>query len=319
MGSSILIRGVSVVAMPPAIVVPARRKVLIADDEPDIHAVTRMSLRDLVHGGAPVEFVSAASGQEAVERMRTQPDIGVVLLDVVMEDEHAGLDAIGAIREELDNHLVRILLRTGQPGAAPERETIERYDIDGYLPKGEETVNRMFVAVRTALRAWDQLVELDRHRRQLEIVHECAVSLHAFDDVDDMMGTILDAAVALCPAPLAILRLETMSSGGEARDVTRHLWTGDDSSAVEAMIDDVARSLRAGVSAAGPASGGWVWPIGLDRQLGEGWLYLAAEPDQLTLTHLSLLVSHARNALYASVAQAMLAGREGPLFTSVSV
>ena len=138
MGSSTASGGGSLFAMMPAIVVPARRKVLIADDEPDIHAITRLSLRDLVHGEEPVEFISAKSGRETVERLREQPDIGVVLLDVVMEDEHAGLEAIGAIREQLGNRLVRILLRTGQPGAAPERETIERYDIDGYLPKGEE-------------------------------------------------------------------------------------------------------------------------------------------------------------------------------------
>ena len=52
--------------------VPTRRKVLIVDDEPDIHAVTRLSLRDLVHGDEPVEFLSAMSGQECVERMREQ-------------------------------------------------------------------------------------------------------------------------------------------------------------------------------------------------------------------------------------------------------
>lgn len=302
------------------IVVPARRKVLIADDEPDIHAVTRMSLRDLVHDQQPVEFLTASSGQETIERMREQPDISAILLDVVMEDEHAGLDAIGVIREQLGNRLVRILLRTGQPGAAPERETIERYDIDGYLPKGEESVNRMFVAVRTALRAWDQLVELDRHRRQLEVVHDCAVSLHAFDDVADMLGKILDAAVSLCPSPLAVIRLDTVSSGGEARTLTSHVSTEDNASAIEDAIDEVAHAVRTDIDHAGRLAGGWVWPITLDRQLGEGWLYLqAVEPDQLTQTHLSLLVAHARNALYASVAQTMLADREGPLFTSISV
>jgi CheY-like chemotaxis protein len=301
-------------------IVPTRRKVLIVDDEPDIHAITRLSLRDLVHGQEPVEFLSAMSGRECVERLREQPDIGVVLLDVVMEEEHAGLDSIGAIREQLGNRFVRILLRTGQPGAAPERETIERYDIDGYLPKGEESVDRVFVAVRTALRAWDQLVELDRRRRQLEIVHECALSLHAFDAVDDLLGRILDAAVAICPAPLAVLSLQTVSSGDETRALSCHVSTQDDPSAVEAKVEEVARLLREGLNQEGPMAGGYMWPIALDRQLGDGWLYVqAADPDQISRTHLSLLVAHARNALYASVAQAMLAGREGPLFTSIAV
>lgn len=306
--------------MDSGIVVPTRRKVLIADDEPDIHTITRLSLRDLVHDGQPVEFISASSGRETIERMRAHPDIAAVLLDVVMEDEHAGLDAIDVIRDQLDNRLVRILLRTGQPGAAPERETIERYDIDGYLPKGEESVNRMYVAVRTALRAWDQLVELDRHRRELEIVHACAVSLHAYDDVDDILGKVLDAAVAMCPAPLAAMRLDTVTSGGEARTVTRHVSTQAEPAAIEEAIENVTHASRAGFDSAGPVAGGWVWPIALARQLGEGWLYLqVTDPDRLTQTRLSLLTAHARTGLYASVAQAMLADREGPLFTSISV
>ena len=100
---------------------PEEYRVLVVDDEPDIHAVTKLSVRGLTYADREVELLSATSGAEAVETMRANPDVAVILLDVVMETDSAGLDACRAIRDELDNHLVRIVLRTGQPGQAPER------------------------------------------------------------------------------------------------------------------------------------------------------------------------------------------------------
>src|SRR5438552_2082364 len=122
---------------------PDKHRILIVDDEPDMHAITRLSLKGVRHGSRGIELGSAVSGREAVEFLREHPYTAVVLLDVVMETETAGLDACRAIREELGNHFVRILLRTGQPGVAPERKTIEEYDIDGYLPKAELSSNRL--------------------------------------------------------------------------------------------------------------------------------------------------------------------------------
>src|SRR5262249_59490184 len=138
--------------------------VLIVDDEPDIHAVTRLSLRGLRYRNREVKFISASSGAEAVAIVKSRPDVAVMLLDVVMESASAGLDACRTIRDELGNRFVRILLRTGQPGAAPEKQTIDEFDIDGYLPKAELTTNRLYAAVRTALKAWEELIELERHR-----------------------------------------------------------------------------------------------------------------------------------------------------------
>src|SRR3954469_7923773 len=136
-------------------------RVLVADDEPDVLAVTRLSLRNMRHGGRPVELVPVTTGAGTVAAMRADPGIAVILLDVVMETDTAGLDACRAIRDELGNRFVRILLRTGQPGVAPERSTIDDYDIDGYLPKTELTTNRLYVAVRTALKAHEELIDLD--------------------------------------------------------------------------------------------------------------------------------------------------------------
>jgi CheY-like chemotaxis protein len=119
----------------PQLVPTAKHRVLIVDDEEDVHLISKMSLKGLRYRGRKLEFLSAMSGEAAIEIMSTEPNISVLLLDVVMETDHAGLDACRVIRKA--NPFVRILLRTGQPGAAPEKKVIEEYDIDGYLPKGE--------------------------------------------------------------------------------------------------------------------------------------------------------------------------------------
>src|SRR5215213_8025383 len=198
-------------------------RVLVADDEPDVLAVTRLSLRGMRHGGRPVELVPVTTGAGAVAAMRADPGIAVILLDVVMETDTAGLDACRAIREELGNRFVRILLRTGQPGAAPERATIDDYDIDGYLPKAELTTTRLYAAVRTALKAFDELVDLDRHHRALMLLNETAASLHPYEPLRIMLERILGAIAALVPTPLAVVGLELQRQGGEPLRTVVHL------------------------------------------------------------------------------------------------
>ncbi|MEV8097744.1 response regulator [Kitasatospora sp. NPDC085879] len=146
--------------------------VLVVDDDEDVQHITRIALRTLSHEGRPVELLSARSATEALQLMREHPDIGVVLLDVVMESDHAGLDTCRAIRDQLGNTFVRILLRTGQPGRAPEETVVEAYGVDGYLPKAELTSTRLITVVRTALKAYDELVRLEARRRGLETAHE---------------------------------------------------------------------------------------------------------------------------------------------------
>src|SRR5215469_6627585 len=94
---------------------PGRRpwKVLIVDDEDQIHTVTRMVLADFSFKDMPLEFLSAHSGHQARDILREHGDIAVVLLDVVMETDNAGLELAVFIREELRNTNLRIILRTG--------------------------------------------------------------------------------------------------------------------------------------------------------------------------------------------------------------
>jgi CheY-like chemotaxis protein len=281
-------------------------KVLVVDDEPDVAAVTRLSLRGMRHNGRPVALVTAATAPAPVAAMRADPSIAVILLDVVMETDTAGLDACRAIREELGNRYVRILLRTGQPGAAPERATIDDYDIDGYLPKAELTTNRLYAAVRTALKAFEELLDLDRHRRALLLLNETAVSLHPYEPLRLMLERILGAITALVPTPLAVVGVELQRPGAEPHRTVFHLSTssdgGDPAAAATAAAQEIQAYLADQVEPQpGAAAEGYVVPFVLHEGLGSGWLFAAGVvPDALARSVLPLLAAHAANAVYSA-------------------
>ena len=142
-------------------------KLLIVDDEPEVHSVTRLSLSDFRFKGRNLEFISAYSGEEAKNIAQQDPEIAVILLDVVMETDDAGLNVVEYIRRTLGNNFVRIILRTGQPGLAPERRVIQAYDINDYRAKSELTQDRMFSIMHTSLSAYQHLTSLARNQRHL--------------------------------------------------------------------------------------------------------------------------------------------------------
>jgi diguanylate cyclase (GGDEF)-like protein len=140
----------------------------VVDDDVEVHRATAFAIGDLFFFGRPLELLNAYSGKEALAILRREKGIAAVLLDVVMETATAGLDIIAAIREELGLNNLRIILRTGQPGYAPELETIRRYDINDYKTKNELTRNKLFATLSAALRTYDQICRIDTSRRQLE-------------------------------------------------------------------------------------------------------------------------------------------------------
>lgn len=142
--------------------------VLVVDDEPDVHQVTRLALANIDFLGRPLNIISSYSGAEALDVLRHQNDIALVLLDVVMESENAGLKLARIIREELHNHHVRIILRTGQPGAAPERQVIESYDINDYKAKTELTRDKLYTAVLGSLRSYNDIMKIEHQRSMLD-------------------------------------------------------------------------------------------------------------------------------------------------------
>jgi signal transduction histidine kinase len=136
-------------------------KVLVVDDDRDIHKLTAMVLRDLVFEGSSLELISAYSGKESKELLEANPDTAVMLLDVVMETDHAGLDVVRYVREELKNIYVRIILRTGQSGQAPENEVIKNYDINDYREKTDLTATKLISSVTSALRSYRDLKKIE--------------------------------------------------------------------------------------------------------------------------------------------------------------
>jgi diguanylate cyclase (GGDEF)-like protein len=147
-------------------------KVLMVDDAPEVHQVTRMVLRSVRFLGRPIEFLSAYSANEGRKLIQEHMDAAVVFLDVVMETDHAGLEMVKFIREELGNKLIRIILRTGQPGQAPETEVIQQYDINDYKDKSELSDDRLLTTLIVALRSYNDMVTIEESRRGLEqILH----------------------------------------------------------------------------------------------------------------------------------------------------
>ncbi|MGC4088102.1 MAG: response regulator [Polyangiaceae bacterium] len=302
-----------------------KHRVLIADDEPDVHAVTKLSLKALSRKCGPVEFLSAHSGKQALELLEQYPDIGLILLDVVMESDRAGLDVCQAIRNDLGNSLVRILMRTGQPGIAPEQQTIDTYDIDGYLAKSETSASRLYTAARCALKSYQELVTLERHRAYLTAVSDCSMALNADMSSERMLTMVLSTTLSICPAPLVALDLETFEQSQGTRRTFLHLGSGG-TPTENALAAEAARMRIQGVLATQRITGptvldnGFLIPLELHRELGYGWLYLDAfTPDELAKKTLTLLAGHAQNAIYASLALSALRDRKSTVFDEISI
>ncbi len=136
-------------------------RLMVIDDEPDVHRATTFALSGVKILGRKLEFIHAYSAQEAVELLCKEHDIAVVLLDVVMEREDAGLKLVKTIRQDFKLEELRIILRTGQPGYAPEIETIHDLDINDYKTKSELTRTKLYATVTAALRAYEQIKKLD--------------------------------------------------------------------------------------------------------------------------------------------------------------
>lgn len=142
--------------------------VLVVDDDEDVHAVTRLALSDFRLAGRRLDLISARSAADAADRLAAGLRPAVILLDVVMETSDAGLNLAARIREEFGLRVTRIVLRTGQPGEAPEREALLRFDINDYRSKTELTDDRLFAVMLSALRSYEHLAALEDSKRELE-------------------------------------------------------------------------------------------------------------------------------------------------------
>ncbi|MCG8615653.1 MAG: DUF3369 domain-containing protein [Desulfobacterales bacterium] len=172
-------------------------KILIVDDEPEVHTATKLVLDDFDFEGAGLEFLSAYSGKEAVKIMEIHEDIAVILLDVVMETQHAGLEVARKVRENLKNKVVRIILRTGQPGQAPERKVIVEYDINDYKQKTDMTAQRLFTAIYTAIRSFRDIQAIEKNRTGLRYIIEASGDLFKQQSIKRLAQGVLTQMSAL--------------------------------------------------------------------------------------------------------------------------
>ena len=167
-------------------------KILIVDDEPEIHTVTKLVMSHETILGKKLNFLSAMNGDEARVILSENKDIAMVLLDVVMKTNNEGLGVAKWIREDLNNKLIRIVLRTGNPGDAPEMKVITGYEINDYKEKSELTSNKLRTLIYTSLRNYRDLTVLDHSRQGLERIVSSLSDLFAFSSLKDLLAGVME-------------------------------------------------------------------------------------------------------------------------------
>jgi len=143
-------------------------KILVVDDDEEVHAITRAVLKGFEFEGKVFELIHAHSATEAKVKLAENEDTALILLDVVMETDDAGLTFVEYVRNEVENKLVRIVLRTGQPGQAPQRDVVVTLDINDYKEKTELTVDKLFTTVIASIRSYRDLINIEHKRQVIE-------------------------------------------------------------------------------------------------------------------------------------------------------
>lgn len=186
-------------------------RILIADDDADVHDSTVFALRSLTILNRPLAFIHSYSAAETLEVLAKNNDIAVILLDVVMETEDAGLKIVKTIRHTLGLADVRIVLRTGQPGYAPEMEAISHYEINDYKTKNELTRAKLYTSLTAAIRSYDQLQRLDANRDGLRHILNASQTFIAAEGLREFAeGVILQLSSYIGIPPEGLLCTHSM-------------------------------------------------------------------------------------------------------------
>ena len=179
-------------------------KILIADDEGDVHSLTKTVLNNFTYKNKRLEFLSAYSGEETIKILQENEDVVLVLLDVIMETNDAGLQVTKKIRDELNNNYIQIVLRTGQPADIPEAEVVKNYEINDYKEKTELTSNKLMTTLVTAIRSYENIKELEKSKNEInELNYELKDLLDSFDENviaarTDIYGRLIYVSKAFC-------------------------------------------------------------------------------------------------------------------------
>ena len=166
-------------------------RIMIIDDDPDVHSATMFALGNLEIQNRALSFLHAYSATEARELLSKESDIAVILLDVMMEQEDAGLNLVNYVRKNLALNDVRIILRTGQPGYAPEIDAIRDYDINDYKTKSELTRTKLYTTVTSAIRSYEQICSITANQRGLELIVNASTELMSLKGLQNFSVGIL--------------------------------------------------------------------------------------------------------------------------------
>lgn len=172
-------------------------RIMIVDDDSEVHKATLFALQDIRIDDRQLHFIHAYTAEEALSTIRADQDIAVIILDVVMENESAGLDLVKKIRHDLERSALRIILRTGQPGYAPEMRVIREYDINDYKTKSELTRVRLLTTLTTAVRSYHQLQTILAAQGGLNKIAESAADLFTHRDLTTFAEAAMRGATAL--------------------------------------------------------------------------------------------------------------------------
>lgn len=172
-------------------------KILVVDDEEEVHATTRFSIKHIIFDGRPLELLHAYSGEEAKKMAQEHNNLALIFMDVVMESTHAGLEAIQYIRNELKNKSTRIILRTGQPGVMPTEKVILEYDINDYKTKTDLTYEKLFASVVTSLRNYRDIRSIEQTKQGMEKIIAATRTLFEADSVETFITGALQQLTSI--------------------------------------------------------------------------------------------------------------------------
>lgn len=166
--------------------------ILSVEDSTDYQAALVSSLNAItLPPHTCLKIHTAQSAYQASKILNSCHNIGLILLDVVMEEDDAGLRLVSIIREEIGDASVRIVLLTGQPGFAPEQEVMQSLDIDEYWNKSDINEDKLKTIVYSNMRTWAYMRELTEARQGLQIVLDAARSINSRYDLPSFTRTVL--------------------------------------------------------------------------------------------------------------------------------
>ncbi|HOL64025.1 MAG TPA: DUF3369 domain-containing protein [Accumulibacter sp.] len=206
-------------------------KLLVVDDEPDVRRLTVLNLHGFEFASRPLEIIEAASAREARIKLREHRDIAMALIDVVMESDDAGLKLVEYIRENLGNRLIRLIIRTGQPGVAPERYVIDNFDIDDYKDKTELTAQNLYTTVRAGIKSYRDLQTIELNRLGLTRILDVTPELYNLhrDRLEEYFRGVLMQIIGICNLEHSgiISTIDGLVATMEGDDIRIRAGTGD--------------------------------------------------------------------------------------------